>query len=186
MMFSNVENLETLENKNKWKEAVDLLYNLYNNDKSPSNFIRLASECWYVLSQSEFLSGVSEKDENYFKNILSELYKEIQTQFSDNSDVLTIIGYMSSMFPFYFYEDNTDENFLTYEQQGLKMLKKATELDKNNLFAETLFFGTQNLKKYEKSKEKLLKEFDKYISGNTAIENYFREVIGISQKQSEK
>ena len=109
----------------------------------------------------------------------TEYYDAVDTELQSTS---TFSGDMS----LYDYKNTVDKSGKQETINIEKIQNESTGLDKNNLFAETLFFGTQNLKKYEKSKEKLLKEFDKYVSGNTAIENYFREVIGISQKQSEK
>ncbi len=51
MIFAKNEKLVELENESKWKEAVELLRDQWYKDRHNNNsLLRLATECWYLLS----------------------------------------------------------------------------------------------------------------------------------------
>ena len=53
-VFPVIEGLEELERDAKWEEARVMLYDLWTADKDNINFfMRLSSECWFLVAEWE-------------------------------------------------------------------------------------------------------------------------------------
>jgi len=183
MFFKKVENLEKYENSNDWGKAINLLYNNWEEDKdNPDKLLRLATECWYVLTEWEFLTiNKVELNKEFVKQKLIKTYSDVNLKFSNNDKVLVMFGYMISLFPFYFYDSNdvTEETFLKYENIGKEMLKKAFEINSTDYINKLLYLGSSNQisKDLNTTKKDFKQVVDSYFSQNTEIERYFTEVL---------
>ena len=76
MVFIEIQNLQKLEKEGKWEQVVSLLENKWYQDKNNIDImLRLASECWYIMSNWEFL-GLNNSDLEFdnVQSILIETY----------------------------------------------------------------------------------------------------------------
>lgn len=181
-MFIEIQNLQELEKEHKWKEAISLLQNKWYQDKNNIDImLRLASECWYIMSNWNFLDlDNSDLDFDNVQNILIATYNYFSKICTNNSKGLAIFGYMISLFPNYFYTDY-DKNgkiFLQYENQGKNMLKLAYTNEPENKLYKALYLGTINgLDKFTDVKKDLNNIIHQLFPQNTEIEEYFKEVL---------
>ena len=172
--FKNIPGLSEMEKSGQWDEARESLYMLWVSNKDDSDLaIRLATECWYVLAEWEFIEN---ECLNYqaFANSLKEVARYGLIHFYDDSKFLTIFGYMISMFPFFFGEDQL------YDKLGQRMLSDAKNKNPNDIITKTLYLGSlPNMETFAMHLEELFATFDVSIlfNGGTAIEMYFNEVI---------
>ncbi len=185
MFFIEVEKLESFEKNNKWKNAVDLLYDNWKAEEGNADkLIRCLSECWYLLSEGKFLDvDYDDKFESIIKTRLLETYNYASVYFSENDKVLAVIGYMMSLFPNHFYRDDMpDETYLEYEKLGKEMLRYAAEINKEDKLIQVLYLGAinDNEKSLKVAKKNLSKIIDIYFSDKTEIERYFKEVSTMS------
>lgn len=179
MLFCKIEGLADLENQKKWKEILEKLNSDWQKDiNNPEILLRLASECWFILSNSDNLN-ISDEIYNFAKTLLKESFQYHYQNISNNKNDL-IFGYMVSLDPGYFCEDSSsDDEYIYYEQLGKKLIEKAyNENPMDNLNA-TLYFGTDNkfLKKYKKVRKELQLSIDSLFSSETEIERYFLDVL---------
>jgi len=184
MFFKEIKNLETLEQKQEWKTILDLLCQEWENNKLDTELnLRLATECWYILSNWEFINNV-DLNYNEIKNKLIEIYVDSIDNFEADAKMSCVYGYMISLFPELFYnEDETYDLYFMFEKKGKSLLENAFNLDKNNKFYKVLYLGSIDQKKYKKAKDEFLKEKNNLFAGNSVIENYFKEILGISQEK---
>lgn len=177
-VFIDVHGLLELEQAGKWYEATDMLYNLWSRDKTNiRKLCRLISECWYVLSEWSCIQndGLSF---GAFKKIMLEATQYGLAHFDSNPDFLWLIGYMISLFPYLFYEGDSNDSYIQWEQRGKEMLLRSTQLAPNNLIARVLYLGSQRESaEYLAVKRSLVLQLNNALSGQTAIETYFRDIL---------
>lgn len=183
MVFIEIQNLQELETEHKWEQAISLLKNEWYQDKNVVDImLRLASECWYIMSNWDFLNlDNSNLDFDNVKLILIETYNHFLKNCTTNNKALAIFGYMVSLFPNYFYTDY-DKNgkiFLQYENKGKHMLKLAHLNEPENKLYKVLYLGTNNNldKIVINAKQELNKIIQQLFPQNTEIEKYFKEVL---------
>lgn len=183
MVFIEIQNLQELEKEHKWEEVISLLQNKWYQDKNNIDImLRLASECWYIMSNWNFLD-LDNSDLNFdnVQNILIETYNYFSKNRTTNSKGLAIFGYMVSLFPNYFYTDcdNNGKIFLQYENDGKEMLKQAYMNEPNNKLFKALYLGiTNNSNKLtEDAKQNLKDTIQHLFPKNTEVEEYFKEVL---------
>lgn len=172
--FIEIEGLKELESKEKWDEAKELLYDLWSENKDNIDLtIRLIAECWYVLAEWEFVDNQKLCYES-FSRTLQEVNIYGLENFKENHKFSTIVGYMISTLPFLFGKDEV------YESIGKSMLERVYINNPEDLFGKIFYLGTtNNIEKYRhavkeaENKSKLGELF----TGDTAIENYFKEVV---------
>jgi len=177
--FLDVEHLETLEKQEKWNEARELLYKMWENEKLNSEkLIRLFSECWYVLSLWECCINKEKLSFYAFQNTLIECTEFGIQNHMKKPRFLCIAGYMISMFPNLFYVNGTDKSYAEWEQNGIDMLRESCEFDPNDRIAKVLFLGTKaGFTEYRKEKKLLRLELASFFPNETAIEQYFKEIL---------
>lgn len=183
MVFIEIQNLQKLEKEGKWEQVVSLLENKWYQDKNNIDImLRLASECWYIMSNWEFL-GLNNSDLEFdnVQSILIETYNYFSKNCTTNNKALAIFGYMVSLFPNYFYTDY-DKNgkiFLQYENKGKDMLKLAHINEPENKLYQVLYLGTSNNtdKTTIDTKKNLNYIIQQLFPQNTEIEEYFKEVL---------
>lgn len=183
MVFIEIQNLQELEKEHKWKQAIALLQSeWYQNKNNIDVMLRLATECWYIMSNWEILElGSSDLEFNSIQSILIETYNYFLSTNSNNNKCLSIFGYMIALFPNYFYTeyDKNGKIFLKYENRGKDMLKQAYKNEPENKLYEALYLGT--MKNSDKTVEDTKKELNlimqKLFPRNTKIEEYFKEIL---------
>lgn len=169
--FVNIEELSELEKDEKWNEARELLYKLWLSNKDDVNLaIRLGSECWYVLTEWEFIENTQLSYE-VFINTLKEVSNYGLSRFKENDNFLWIFGYIISVSPFFFADDEEYEEF---EKLGINMLKKAYMKNPENLIFKTLYLGTtRRIEEYNLAFVEITNNVASLLQGDTAIERYF-------------
>ncbi len=195
--FIAVNGLSELENDEKWEEARTLLYELWNADRDNIDlFLRLFSECWYVVCEwgciiiksSEYPYKDPAKDPSYqtFRDTLIECATYGLTHFSRNPRFLWMAGYMISMFPDLFFDIHNDDPrfsdlYRQWESKGKEMLALVSKQNPNDLMARVMHLGSrpisdaQEKKEYREAKRKLTPLLGEYFTESTEIERYFKE-----------
>lgn len=188
MVFIEIQNLQELEKERKWKQVVSLLQNKWYQDKNNIDImLRLASECWYIMSNWNFLDLDNSKlNFDDVQSILIETYDYFIKNCITNNKALAIFGYMVALFPNYFYTDY-DKNgkiFLQYENKGKDMLKSAYANEPENKLYKALYLGTNNDldKAVLDAKKDLNNIIQQLFPQDTKIEEYFKEVLTKWQK----
>lgn len=183
MVFIEIKNLQRLEKEHKWEQAISLLKNKWCQDKNNTDImLRLASECWYVMSNWDFLDlDNSNLEFDNIQSILIETYNDFLKSHTTNNKALAIFGYMVSLFPNYFYTDydKSGKMFLQYENKGKDMLKLAYANEPENKLYKALYLGTNNNldKAIIEAKKDLNNIIQQLFPQNTEIEEYFKEVL---------
>lgn len=187
-VFAVIDGLSELENDLKWEEARALLYNLWDQDRENIElFLRLFSECWYLLCEWEVEEGTKGLSWDAFRDTLIECTTYGLEHFNQDIRFLWLGGYMISMFPYLFYRDESDEDksgalYLKWESKGNEMSEKAARQEPNNLLAKLNFVGSYQFvtangnDEYLETKKRLAPFLGKYFPGDTIIEEYFREI----------
>ncbi len=179
MPFLTVAGLEELEQRGKWKEAINLLYELWKNDPNDvSKLNRIIAECWYVLA---FFDCSIDDNTLSYRTIQIKLIETTNYGLAHHlSDVsfLSFTGYMINLFPHFFCEEETDECYGRLEKQGEDMMLSAVKTDPANIVAKVLYLGTQKpSSKYMALRSQVKRRLDVLFPNKSAIEWYFREVL---------
>ena len=187
MIFPKNEELKLLEQNSEWANAIKLLKdNFLQNPENANENLRLISECWYVLSEWEFLNtNKGNLDYNNVRADLVNAYGSILENTNMNANEMAILGYMITLNPDLFSIETNDDEYINLEIQGKKLLEKACKTEPNNLFAQTLYLGNcGSEKKYNKAKEQLSSNLTELLPNDSAIETYFKEVLYTSSEKS--
>lgn len=172
--FIEIEGLKELESKEKWDEAKELLYDLWSENKDNIGLtIRLIAECWYVLAEWEFVDNKKLCYES-FSRTLQEVNTYGLENFKENHKFSTIVGYMISTLPFLFGKDEV------YESIGKGMLERVYINNPEDLLGKIFYLGTtNNIEKYRQAVKEAENKSNlgELFTGDTAIENYFKEVV---------
>lgn len=179
-VFIPVEGLLNLEQSNKWNEAITLLHNYWLTDLSNSRTAcRLIAECWYVLSDWG-LYAEEDMSFDFIKRIMVYTTRYGLDHYKD-VDFLWTVGYMISLFPYLFHNEQQETFDALWESKGKALLKKASEMDPNNQIANLLYIGTQegSFEEYRSKRDRMKDVINKAFPGTTAVEQYFREVLSI-------
>ncbi len=181
MYFDNVENLYELEQNEQWEAIRKSLYEQWVVDKnSLGSLIRLASECWLIMSDWDCCINNEGLDYKLFKSNLVDSCSYGLEHFSDDEKILCLFGYMMSISPYFFYsnDDPNGKEYLAYESRGKAMLKKAYRNYPNNPLVKVLFLGsTERTREYNNARIELKPYLSSLFSGDTAIEQYFKEIL---------
>ena len=166
------------ENNNKELNRINLLYKEWqNNQKDGELLVRLAFECWHILSES-FRLELSAADAEKAKEILIEVKDKIMESKIKNSYVLSHVGYMITMFPDLFYEGEADELYKKHQIIGSKMLKGAVKISPEDKIAQLFMLGNNNKEKaYNTLKKELKPQIAIIYNGNDTFCTYFKEVL---------
>lgn len=167
-----------LENKGEFSVAINQLYEKWKENKDNGEVVvRLAFECWYVLSESS-QTGFSESNCEKAKSILFEIAKMVEEDRIKDDYVLSHIGYMMTMFPEFFFKGDNEGQYKKYQEIGSKMLKSATQISPKNKIAELFMLGNDNKEKdYNKLKKQLKSQILQEYNGEDCFDEYFRDVL---------
>jgi len=181
MYFELVENLCEMEKGERWEAVRKLLYEQWVGDKNNlESLIRLASECWLIMTDWDCCINNEGLNYELFKSNLMDSCSYGLEHFGDNEKILCLFGYMMSLFPYFFYsnDDPNGEEYLVCESKGKSMLEKAYRNFPDNQLAKVLFFGSiDQTKKYDEAKMMLKPSLSSLFPGDTAIEQYFKEIL---------
>jgi len=84
---------------------------------------------------------------------------------------------MASTLPYLFYNGGSDDLFIEWEQKGIEMLRKSSDLDPNDLMAKTLYLGTSaHSSEYAEAKKCLSSQLSSLFPNETAVEIYFKDI----------
>jgi hypothetical protein len=190
--FIEVNGLSELEDQEKWEEARALLYGLWDADRENLDlFLRLFSECWYVLYK---WGCIMDKDPSEspsyraFRDNLIECAAYGLTHFNKDTRFLWMAGYMIVMYPFVFYDVKNDKPksstlFLEWESKGQDMLDLSYKQNPNDLMAKfaRLHYCSRpisaEISAADEAKEYrgVNRNFGDYFTGSTAVERYFKK-----------
>ena len=189
VVFVEVKGLLELERAEKWEEARALLYELWNADRENVDlFLRVFSECWYVLCEWDAVVDAKGLSWDIFQDTLIECTTYGLAHFGGDSRFLWVGGYMIKTFPYLFYrgEGPDKENIAAlnskWESKGTEMSDKAARQEPNNLMAKLYSVGSYQFTvangkdEYLEIKKRLVPLLGKYFPGDTAIEEYFRDM----------
>lgn len=122
-VFIPVEGLLNLEQSNKWNEAITLLHNYWLTDLSNSRTAcRLIAECWYVLSDWG-LYAEEDMSFDFIKKIMIYTTRYGLGHYKD-VDFLWTVGYMISLFPYLFHNEQQETADALWQSKGKALLKK--------------------------------------------------------------
>lgn len=177
--FLKVQGLLELERAEKWDEARNLLFDLWNNDKDNiDKLCRVVAECWYVLTEWDCCINNEDLSFDSFKETLIEATQYGLARFDKDADFLWIAGYMISLFPYLFYDVTSNSMYLEWEQKGKNMLSISTQMDPDNLISKVLCLGAQGTSEdYVAAKKNLSTMLEDIFDGHTAIEVYFKDIL---------
>lgn len=186
-VFVVIDGLSELENALKWEKARAMLYSLWDQDrKNIELFLRLFSECWYLLCEWEVEKGTKGLSWGTFQNTLIECTTYGLEHFNQDIRFLWMGGYMISMFPYLFYydEDKTGTLYLKWESKGMEMLTQAAK-QKSCDISTVLYLGsfprnemnTAMDKLYREATRSVLQHLKEYFPGTSMIEQYFKEIL---------
>lgn len=183
VIFKTVDNLSTLEEKNEWNRARELLYDLWQAQKYDVGInFRLISECWIVLSDH---GCTIELDDETYELFLRTL-NTATTFWINNYDCIEIyssmLGEMITLFPEFFYNDENDDiNYPIWNGIGNNLITTSYEKYSNNEIVCMIYFGSFGVnskfhQKYEEMRELVASHINDYFTYDTEIERYFIEV----------
>ncbi len=164
--------VDALEGQQRWNEAKSLL--IENWRKNPNNLkasIRLGFFCWYILVEEGPLE-IKDVDFDEVQTVLNEVTHFGLANFMENEDFLWCFGYMISLFPYYFGDDEF------WEEKGIAMLKHAYER-----FPDEPVYRYSYLGSFSKPDEKLEEVFyqvqavlEGRFQGEGVLAGYFKSV----------
>ena len=177
--FISVEGLADLERQGKWEDARQLLHKEWTHDKLNSGkLIRLLSECWYVLSLWDCSIYTKNLSYKKFKETIVECAEFGRRNFNNDDRFLCVAGYMASILPNLFYNDDMDDLYSEWEQKGKDMLLRAARISPDNLICKVLYLGTKGVsEEYSEAKTQLATRLNDFFPGSTAIEEYFKDIF---------
>jgi len=178
--FLDVEGLISLEKQERWDEARIMLYHEWCADRlSSAKLIRLLSECWYVLSLWDCCIDTNGLSYQSFKDTLIECVEFGLNNFNKEPRFLCVAGYMISMLPHLFYTGGAEE-YSKWDQIGQDMMLRSIKLETNDQIAKVLHLGTSNSDcSYLSAKKQLAPDLNDYFPNDSAIENYFKDILSI-------
>ncbi len=181
MYFIDILNLEEMEFNEQWEKIRLMLYSQWQENQDDIGIlIRLACECWYVMSNWDCYIDTNDLIYEQFKDNLIATYEYGLEHIFESEEFLCIFGYMISLFPYFFYYDKKKNNqYSDFENKGLSMLEKAYK-NSSNLLTKVFFLGTtNNVKEYEAVKADLNSILLELFPGETAVEKYFKDILTV-------
>ncbi|WP_100610607.1 hypothetical protein [Confluentibacter lentus] len=170
-MKLSFQNIFELEEAGEFKKVFEIYSDLYSKYKSEYEIWKhFYFFLWLAIEDAprEFNEKIN------LRELMQKMFEEGKRNFSDLANFNFITGYTVSIFP-YEYGDYDD-----LEIEAKKMLKKATEIDTENLIYKLVFLGS--LQKVDKEEYKKT-EIDaaptvlEVFKGKGMLNKYFRQVL---------
>jgi hypothetical protein len=174
-MKQSFQNIFELEEAEKFDEVFKIYSDLYLESKSEY-------EIWkhfYFFLWTAIEDAPSEFDERInLREMMRKMFEEGKKNFSDLTDFNFIAGYTVSIFPYEYGDDIYDYD--EFEIEAFQMLKKANELEPENLIYKLVYY--RSLEKVDKEEYRKLEvesvpKVLETFSGKGTLNKYFRHVL---------
>lgn len=149
-------------------ELCSKLYESYPND-------------YEIWKQFYFLVwlGIEDMDSEFhdkisIRDLLQNLFDDGKKKFSDIADFNFIAGYTVSIFPYEYGDYDSLEN------EGIKMLKAASEMEPENLIYRMVYLGSSSIKENSEYNQVIIKAapvVKETFKDKGALNKYFRQVL---------
>ena len=166
-----LEDIFILEEREEFEKVFDLYSNAYSNSIADYDIWKhFYFFLWIAIEDapSNFHDKIN------LRQLLQDMFDEGKKHFIDIADFNFIAGYTVSIFPYEYGE------YDCLEQEGHRMLLKATQLEPDNLIYKLAYLGSCTINSNQKYRQvevdaapKVLETF----SGNGLLNKYFRQVL---------
>lgn len=139
--------ISVLEKENRWKTAVDIVFENWKDSPNDLNSLICAgTQLWYTLLVMDYIKNAPFPPADDFEIVTDE---QLQINlmdvtrhgfkfFSDNSIFNAYFGYMISVMPYFFLDYKGD--YLGWKKKGIEMICRAYSLDPENLFTKAMYY----------------------------------------------
>jgi hypothetical protein len=167
---------DELEAAGKYKAAMDYMAAVWKEE--PLNlkvFLRLSFLSWYVAAEWGALTKTDLAEEHLeeFEQLLKELTAFGFNHFQEETDFLWLFGYMISMFPYLFDQE---------EEAGSRMIETARKLQPEDPVIHLVYLQNCNRKITHPEHVKIQKAASRVLGstfdGNGEMQRYFKEILG--------
>lgn len=174
-LFQEIPNLTGLEQKHKYNATLKLLNDLWSEDEDNLDLIlRLASQCWYYLTNENITITSDECNFIFCKKMLIKITDYvIQKDYIENPTCAWFFGYAMTMFPFFFYEENDDQKYLFIESLGKNLCRKVLTNETSTIVMKYIVSQHMN---NEDNSTITNEDLNIAFPGNSLIEEYFKDI----------
>lgn len=174
-LFQEIPNLTILEQKHKYNGTLKLLNDLWSKDEDNLDLIlRLASQCWYYLTNENITITSDECNFIFCKKMLIKITDYvIQKNYIENPTCAWFFGYSMTLFPFFFYEENDDQKYLFIESLGKTLCKKVKTNETSTIAMKYIALQCMN---NEEKTTITNEDLNIAFPGNSLIEEYFKDI----------
>jgi hypothetical protein len=170
-MSKTLQDIFNLEDTKKFEEVFEAYNNLYKKNKKDYEVWKYFYFFLWTAIEDAPLSFHNKID---LRQLLKVMLDEGKQTFAEIADFNFIAGYTISIFPYEFgnYED--------LENQGHQMLKKATQLQPDNLIYKMVCLGSVSnvdANKYRQAEVEAAPKVVEAFSGVGTLNKYFREML---------
>lgn len=170
-MKSSFSNIFELEEAEEFDKVFEIYSDLYS--KSKSDYEVWKHFYFFLWIAIEDASNEFNRKVN-LRQLMQNMFDEGKRNFSELADFNFIAGYTVSIFP-YEYGDYDD-----LEIEANQMLKKATEIEPENLIYKLAYLGslqTDGNEEYKKAKNEAAPKVLEVFNGKGMLNKYFRQVL---------
>lgn len=168
--------LVNYEHNGEWEKSVEHLRNIWlNNSQEKSVLLRLAAQCWYVLTFWDCDIPKENLVQDIFKKNFQMVYENVVKNWNTDADCLLIFGYFMCVNQFCF--DFLDEDIMSIEKKGSLWISEAYLINSENILAKLMYLmEKKNALKCKLYKRKIRKQIQVIFGGNSLVEHYFLEI----------
>lgn len=168
---------DDFENSEEWNNARIYMYKQWITDKyNIKKLLRTSFLCWAISIDQENLINNEDIEKDEFKKILDELFDFGLKFFRNEPDFLWIYGYMMTLTPMLFGDENL------FEEVGNKWKYEAYLKSNNNdiikcIFLEGLDNEIRNKLGYKQLCRELAPTIENTFKGNGYMQKYFKSLF---------
>lgn len=160
-----------------WINARSYMYKEWTNDKyNIKKLLRLSFLCWIVVVDVGYLVDEEKIEKKDFEKTLKEVFNFALKFFRNNTDFLWVYGYMISITPSLFGEENMFEKVgkqWTYEAY----LKEPEDPVIKGIFLEGVDPKSRDRLGYKQVCREIIPILDTNFRGNGYMQKYFRSLF---------
>jgi len=170
-----MDRINRFEHNQQFDNLINYLYIEWQKNKNDVDIIlRLCSECWFLLSEAGISINDKAFDSVVTKKVLIEVFEySKKNQLLMDKKCSWFFGYALCLFPFHFFHGNSDDKYINYEKEGIKICYSLLEERESNDIVRYLCNGCLdriNINALQKD------NINQAYSGGTLIEEYFKEM----------
>lgn len=182
-IFEEAAGLSELEQAERWEEAVDFLYQRWQNDRNDvQKLCMLLFECWSVLIDPRSDDRSEQRLYMFCQKRLTEVTEYGMEKFDSDPLFLWMAGYCISLFPFLFHREEKSGEEEKWDKKGEELLLRATKIAPDNLIARVFYYGCfSDRTEYMWAKIQLAPMLGELFPGTSAIDRYFREILSLKE-----